>query len=353
MNLRLLTTVAAAGLLVLALAWFAGAFETRIEPGRVAAPTSAADAGIWVPVRALERPRLEIATGTVRAGYEASIQARITATVLEAPVGAGTSVDRGDLLFVLDARDLEARAAQAREALAAADARVADAGRTAVRMTELLGRGAVTVAEKDSADAALAVARADQEAAREALTEARTALSWARIEAPLTARLVDRFVDPGDLVMPGVPMARLYDPERLRLEADVRESLARRLRDLPTLAVHVDALDRTVTGRVEEIVPSADPGSRTFVVKVGLPADAALFPGMFGRLAIPVGTETLLLVPAAAVRRVGQLEFVDVRAGDRVARRHVRTGPAAGDDLLEIRTGLAAGEEVRVPAAAE
>jgi multidrug efflux pump subunit AcrA (membrane-fusion protein) len=145
-------------------------------------------------------------------------------------------------------------------------------------------------------------------------------------------------------------MARLYDPGRLRLEANVRESLAELLRSLDQLDVRIDALDRTVRGRIEEIVPSSDPGSRTFVVKVGLPADPSLFPGMFGRLAIPVGVEERFLVPEDAVLRVGQLEFVRVESGEGVQRRHVRTGQPAEDGLIEIRSGLEPGERVRVPA---
>jgi RND family efflux transporter MFP subunit len=219
-------------------------------------------------------------------------------------------------------------------------------------MIALAERGAVSVSERDSAEAALAVARADLQRAGDALDEARTALSYSTIQAPFTARLVDRFVDPGDTVMPGTPMARLYDPQRLRLEANVRESLAELLRSLEHLDVRIDALDRTVRGRIEEIVPSSDPGSRTFVVKVGLPADPALFPGMFGRLAIPVGVEERFLVPGDAVLRVGQLEFVRVESGEGVQRRHVRTGQPAEDGLIEVRSGLEPGERVRVPAGA-
>jgi Trk K+ transport system NAD-binding subunit len=217
-------------------------------------------------------------------------------------------------------------------------------GLAVAKALEARGRGIrAKVVERD---------RRIAERAADALEEARTARSYSTIRAPFDARLVDRFVDPGDTVMPGTPMARLYDPGRLRLEANVRESLAELLRSLDQLDVRIDALDRTVRGRIEEIVPSSDPGSRTFVVKVGLPADPALFPGMFGRLAIPVGVEERFLVPGDAVLRVGQLEFVRVESGEGVQRRHVRTGQPAEDGLIEVRSGLEPGERVRVPAGA-
>lgn len=348
---RILAALAGGLALILAMAWFAGLFEPTIEPGRTAGPLGEPQAGgRSVEVIQRSRPRIETATGTVRAGYETLISARITATVEEAPIRGGAEVAADQLLFRLDAREAEARVAQAQESMAAARARAEDARRTAERMIALEERGAVSVSERDAAEAALAVAEADLQRAADALDEARTARSYSTIRAPFDARLVDRFVDPGDTVMPGTPMARLYDPDRLRLEANVRESLAELLRSLDHLDVRIDALDRTVRGRIEEIVPSSDPGSRTFVVKVGLSADPSLFPGMFGRLAIPVGVEERFLVPQDAVLRVGQLEFVRVESGEGVRRRHVRTGQPSEDGLIEIRSGLEPGERVRLPA---
>jgi membrane fusion protein (multidrug efflux system) len=309
-------------------------------------------AGPVVPVEVRAVPRTETAVGTVRAGYETTLSARLTATVTRAPARDGDDVDAEQVLFELDARDLRAQLAQAEEALSAAVARRDDAERTATRIASLLDRGVVSVAERDEAASALDVARADVAGAQEAVREARTRVSYATIRAPFAARLVERFVDPGDTVMPGVPMARLYDPDRLRLEADVREALARLMRDVGAVTVRIDALDRVVEGRVEEIVPASDPGSRTFVAKVGLAADPALFPGMFGRLTIPLGTVERYLVPERAVYRVGQLEYVDAVVEGRLQRRLVRTGDRTPDGWIEVRSGLAPGESVALPAEA-
>lgn len=348
---RILAAIAGGLALILVLAWFAGVFTPTIAPGRPGAGTAETDSGgQWVAVVRRAQPRIETATGTVRAGYETLISARITATVRSAPKRAGASVVADEVLFELDAREAEARVAQAEEARASARARAEDARRTARRMETLVQRGAVAVSERDSAAAALAVAEAELQRAEDALDEARTARSYSTVRAPFDARLVDRLVDAGDTVMPGTPLARLYDPARLRLEANVRESLVDLLRTLDTLEVRVDALDRPVRGQVEEIVPAADPGSRTFLVKVGLPAALPLFPGMFGRLAIPVGTEERFLIPETAIQRVGQLAFVQVQSDGGVQRRHVRTGPRTDGGLIEVRSGLGAGERVRVPA---
>lgn len=189
-------------------------------------------------------------------------------------------------------------------------------------------------------------AQAELARARRAVEEAETALSYAVIRAPLSGRVIDRVADPGDTARPGEPLLRLYDPEHLRLEANVRASLASRLARGQRLRARIDAIDLTTTVAVEEIVPLADPGSRSFLVKATLPASDNLYPGMFGRLLIESGTTTRFYVPAAAVERIGQLEFVRVAVDGRALRRMIRTGREDESGRVEVLAGLAPGEEV-------
>ena len=126
----------------------------------------------------------------------------------------------------------------------------------------------------------------------------------------MSGRVVDRLAEPGDTAVPGRPLLRIYDPTVLRVEVPLRESLAVRLTVGAPLKVRVPSLDEEVEGVIDEIVPFAEPGARTLLVKVRLPYDARLFAGMFARAAFPAGERVWLVVPERAVERVGQLEFV-------------------------------------------
>jgi hypothetical protein len=97
---------------------------------------------------------------------------------------------------------------------------------------------------------------------------------------------------------------------------------------------------------VDEIVPSADPGSRSFLVKTNVPTYPGLYPGMFGRLFIPVGETKRIYVPVGAVTQVGQLDYVIVTTDQGPARRYVRLGSHSRDGFLEVISGLAAGEKI-------
>jgi hypothetical protein len=154
--------------------------------------------------------------------------------------------------------------------------------------------------------------------------------------------------------VPGRPLLRIYDPALLRVEAPVRESLAVALAVGDVLRVEVPALGELVEGRIDEIVPFAERGARTLLVKVSLPrSDARLFAGMFARVAIPAGERRRLLVPEAAIERVGQLEFVTVVDEDgKSERRLVTSGESGAAGSVEVLSGLRGGERVRVPESA-
>jgi hypothetical protein len=113
--------------------------------------------------------------------------------------------------------------------------------------------------------------------------------------------------------------------------------------------VEIDALAESFDGVIDEIVPFAEPGARTLLVKVRLPPDPRLVAGMFGRVEIPAGEREILTVPQEAVQRVGQLEFVRVQdAHGQLTRRLVTTGRARSGGRAEVLSGLAPGEEVLV-----
>jgi multidrug efflux pump subunit AcrA (membrane-fusion protein) len=133
------------------------------------------------------------------------------------------------------------------------------------------------------------------------------------------------------------------------LEASVRESIASTLSKDTALTVRVDALEQNFPAAVDEIVPSADPGSRSFLVKAALPSDPDLYPGMFGRLLIPVGTAERIYVPARAVTEVGQLTSLLVKTEQGPQRRYVRLGLRSAQNHVEVLSGIAPGETVLVP----
>ena len=137
----------------------------------------------------------------------------------------------------------------------------------------------------------------------------------------------------------------MEDARHLRLDADVPEALLDRIVLGDKLSVRIGVLETNFEGNVSEIAPSADPNSRTFLVKLDLPSVPGLRAGQFGRVAVPVGETSALRVPASAVWQRGQMELVFVVANGHAQLRIVKTGKHVGDEV-ELVSGVDAGEQV-------
>jgi RND family efflux transporter MFP subunit len=345
--LKVLGIVLALTLLAVIMAYLAGFFEEKI-PVDFSGVAPASDKGQAVVVEVTSQPLIEQAAGTLRAKVETVISPLISATISSIAVWAGDEVKAGDVLVTLDARELQARVDQAHQGVVAARARLAQAEKDLARVRRIMKAdpGAVSKAEQDRKETTLSSARAVLVRLQRQKDEAKTALSYSKLAAPIAGRIVERLADPGDTARPGKPLLRMYDPATLRLEASIRESVASKLARGQALVAEIDALKKQYPVVVDEIVPSADPGSRTFLVKVSLADGAGLYPGMFGRLMIPIGQIDKVFIPLAAVTRVGQLNFVVVKSPQGSVRRYVRLGEPKSDGDVEIISGLAAGDQI-------
>ena len=296
-------------------------------------------------VRVVKRPRYETAVGTVKPVHESAIGSKLLARVVEVNVKAGQAIGAGDVLVRLDDADLQARLEQAQAAQAGTLARQVQAEADFQRAQSLLQKKAVSQASFEQAVAARKSAASELERALQAVQEARTVLDYATIRAPFSGIVVDKRVESGDTVAPGQVLLTIFDPTRMQMVASVRESLAQRLTVGQTLPARLEALDYQCNATISEIVPQAETGSRSFSVKVTGPCPPGVYSGMFGRLLLPLEDEELVVVPSAAVRRVGQLTMASVVEEGVVKRRHVQLGREIGGDV-EVLSGLAPGEKV-------
>ena len=336
-------------LLVVLVLWMSGTFSPgRIAPGRTMPPPPIDPPSRTAVAESRRVPTLYRAVGTVRSRLEAHVAPQVTGRIVTVDVDAGHRVEKGALLATLESDSLRARVEAARSAEVAARASSERARLEHDRVRRLFESDAATQAQLEAADAADKEAAAALEAARQGVAEAEVSLGFTRVVAPIAGVVAERAVDPGDLAWPGRTLIEIHDPRVLRLEAHVREGLIASLEPGAEVNVRISAANAQLTGRLEEIVPSADPVSRSFLVKVRLPVQTGVYPGMFGELELPIGDRDAITIPRAAVRTVGQLDTVLTLQGDRWTRRYVTLGPERGDDV-EVLSGLSGNDTIGLP----
>lgn len=319
--------------------------------------------GTLVPVRTISLPLAESAVGTIRAVHETTIGSKLLARVVEVKLLAGQKVRADDVLVRLDDSDLRAKLQQAKAAVTSAEAARAQAALDENRYGQLIKSRAISQQEYDKAVTALRSAEADLLRARETVNEVQAMLDWATVRSPIDGTVIDKKVDVGDMVTPGQMLLTLFDPTRMQLVASVRESLTRNLKVGQSIGVHLDGLNKQCSGTVSEIVPEAQSSSRAFQVKVTGPCPTGIYSGMFGRILIPLENEQVLIIPRQAVRKVGQLELVQVVEKGRPTQRAIRAGRTLGDitapggqvlrDQVEVLSGLREAEQVVLPAGSQ
>jgi len=288
-----------------------------------------------VPSKA--RTATEEVVGTVRAKLRSVLEAKVSGRIEQLLVVPGQQVTSGELLVVIDAREVRARYDQA-------VALRQQAENDLKRLTTLFEQKILSQAEFDNAQVRARVAAAG-------VVEAETMLGYTKVTAPFAGVITRKHADVGDLAAPGKPLLEMEDATTLRLEADVPEAVVGRLKLADKLPVRIPALERELEGVVSEIAPAADPSSRTFLVKLDLPATSGLRAGQFGRVAMPVGETTALRVPASAIVQRGQMELVFIVVDGRAQLRIVKTGKRIGSEV-ELVSGVAAGEQIVTEAAA-
>jgi RND family efflux transporter MFP subunit len=330
------------GLLLLAAA---GVFHSKVSMQTAASASNAVGDRVVAEVERIRYPRFETAVGTVRAVHEAAVASKLLAKVVEVRVKAGQTVSRDEILIRLDDSDLQARLKQAEAALSAARAMYDRAKADYQRAQQLLSSRVISQAEFDQAASVWRSATAELERAQQAVREAKVFLDYATIRSPMTGIVIDKRVEVGDTVVPGQILLTVYDPTRMQMVVTVRESLAQRLAVGQKVRGRLEALQYDCEATISEIVPQAQAASRSFTVKVTGPCPPGVYSGMFGRIFLPLEEEEVVVVPAAAVFKVGQLDMVDVVVDGRVRRRSVQLGRKL-EQGYEVLSGLAVGEKV-------
>jgi RND family efflux transporter MFP subunit len=306
-------------------------------------------------------PDLLEAVGTVHAAQASELASRVVGTIVQVRVREGDSVRRGQVLVIIDDREsiaavnrATAGETAAQQEVAAAESELALAESTLKRYQNLLEKKSVSPQEFDEVktrqQAALAhkdLARASLEQAKAALAQARTALEYTQVRAPFDGVVTERKLDPGAMANPGSPVLAIEDTSRYRLEVAINENDLRYIVLRQAAPVRIDALGPfEIKGRVAQVVPAADPVSRTFLVKIDLPGQRQLRSGLFGRAQFSRGEKPALTVPQTAVIQRGQLQGVYVlNDTDLASLRYVTLGKQDGTQV-EILAGLQDGDRV-------
>jgi multidrug efflux pump subunit AcrA (membrane-fusion protein) len=329
-------------------------------------------------------------TGTVRSRTVTTVASKVMGQVLAVNVSEGDSVRPGQLLVRIDDRDASAQLEQAEAALSEAHSAALEADRaieavrssrdaaaaqselaetTFERFRSLFERKSVSHQEYDEASSRQRAAAAQLQQAEEmlqateskreqvnsrirqaeaAVRSAQTMLSYAGVSAPVAGVISEKKVEVGQMTIPGQPLLTIENNTSYEVVAAVEESRLQQVSTGEEVAVQIEALGLQTTGTIFEIVPTANPATRSFPVKAALPPHPGLRSGLFATIFLSDPGRSVLTLPAAALVRKGQLLGVYVIDDqDRARFRLIRAGREI-DGRVEALSGVVENERVVV-----
>jgi multidrug efflux system membrane fusion protein len=321
-----------------------------------AAARSQAARTVPVEVAKAERKTMPVrlsALGNVTPVAGVAIKTQVDTTITEVHFRDGASVQKGDLLFTLDCRQIEADMKRVQAIIDGAQATLEQALRDVDRYTDLVGRNATPIVTLNNAQTTVNVSRATAESNRAQLENLKVQLGFCAIRAPISGRISMANVKVGNFVRQAdtTPMATINQmvpvyvtftvPQKIL--PDIRKAIAA---ETATVEAIIPGEDKRANGQVTMIENTVDPATGMATVRATMPnKDELLWPGTLVTTDMTLRSEEGVVVPSQAVQvsQTGTFVFV---VKDGVAQvQPVKVERQIGTESV-IASGLDGGETV-------
>jgi HlyD family secretion protein len=295
------------------------------------------------PNRVEDIAGLRAALAQANAGVERSraalLQAKANYTNLRNTANRAISLAKEG---AISSQEAETRDTQAKVGLAEitnAEHGISAAEFAAKQAREKLNMAVIGGRKEDVLMAQAAVAEQQAEVNR-----LRSLIAQTIITAPDYGLITRRLTHVGDTPQVGAVLFRLARQGRLELRASVPEKDLLKVR--PQLPVKVQRADgKLIQGVVSLVVPEVDPDTRLGLVRITVPANEGLMPGMFVKGSLMLSPHEAIVVPSDCVISRDSRYFVFVLNGNKVTRTPVTVGSRT-DDMVEIKSGLKGAEKI-------
>jgi RND family efflux transporter MFP subunit len=327
-TLWILTGVAAAVLIAGGARW-----ASQRKAASPAAPTAGAASSLIElsasEVIAAQKMDLTVGlplSGTLKASQTAVIKARVVGELMDLMVREGDMVKAGQVIARIDPVEYQARERQAKLQADAAQAQVEIAQKQYDNNKSLVDQGFISQTALQTSLSSLNGAKATHMAAVAGLDVARKAMDDSIIRAPIAGQVSQRLAQPGERMALDGRIVEIVNLSQLEIEAAVAPAEASQIRVGMKAQLKVEGREEPVQAKVLRINPSAQAGSRSVLVYLGVAGEDGLRQGLFAEGSLGTRSIQALAVPLSSVRTDKPLPYVQVVEGDQVKHVNVQTG---------------------------
>ena len=284
-------------------------------------------------------------SGALRAFNQATVKAKVAGDIREVLVREGEAVQQGQILIKMDTGDFEARLAQARGALAAAQGQLEIARLARDNNKALLDKNFISKNAFDNGNNQYAIALANVDSAKGAVAVAEKALADTSVRAPITGLISSRTVQSGEKIAIDVRLLDVVDLRTMEMEAPVPTQDIANIKIGQQVQLAIEGVADKVTGKVTRINPATAAGSRSIIAYIQIAnPEGLLRAGMFGEMQLVVEKKNgVLLIPQTAIQQDSAQSSVYVIDNNLIQQKVVQLGlkgDSNGVPVVEVVSGL-------------
>ncbi len=305
-----------------------------------------------VPVQLREVAQTYSAEGVVEATRQSTVSAQISGRVKEVNFDIGDKVKKGQIILRIDEREADQALAGSQAQVRQAQAALQNAKLNYERSVQLFEQKFISQSALDKALSDYKMAQAQAAASEAGAKQSALAQAYTSVIAPYAGVVSARMVEMGEMVTVGKPLMTGFDPSQMRVIVNVPQYKLADIGQRPAVKIEIPSLSRWIKAASVVVQPAADARTHSTQVKISLPEnEPGLYPGMFVRAHFVIGKVSKLLIPSSAIVRRGEVVGVYVADEKGAATlRQVRVSDMAGENEVEVLSGLAQGEHVAVDA---
>jgi multidrug efflux system membrane fusion protein len=287
-------------------------------------------------------------SGEVRGRYESQLAFQVNGKIIKRNVELGTTVNAGDVLMQIDAKDIQQTVNSSSAQVASAESQMRLAESNLNRYRQLLNQGAISQSQYDQYANAYNVAVAGVQQASAQYAQGGNQLDYSLLRADKPGVVSNLTAEIGQVVGTGQTVVTVVQDGEREVEISVPENRIEELRKSQQIKATFWALSNVaVDGKVREIAPMADQTTRTFKVRISLinpPPEIKL--GMTAAVTVANNsTQQVVNIPMAAIYQDGDTPKVWVVTDDVLTLRPIQTG-SFGNGTIQALSGLQQGDRI-------
>lgn len=234
-------------------------------------------------------------SGVVTSENQKSISSRYMGFVKEVYVAEGSVVKKGELLYTIDSKEIDAATVQAELSIAQAEINVkmyenqyVNAKLNTERYKRLLAKDMVSVYEVENLELStknlesmVDIAKKQRAQAGQKLLELKNNYAYLQVRAPSDGVVIEKHIHAGEMAMPGVPAFVLSDFKNLHLLIEVSERYLGMFKIGDKAEIYLSSIGYKTEGKIVSVIPHSNPLSHMFKVKLAFDGKNSVYPGMY------------------------------------------------------------------------